>query len=97
MIKSVSAGSKKPTTFSGKTASSFKSMEKFGENFHMKIKDDRNEQNSWMGVCFTILLSFIMSVFWYNKILVLMEKKDVDVRSVLVDNYLDQTYKFDTG
>ena len=61
----------------------------------MKIKDDKNEKNSWMGVCFTILLTLIMGLFWYNKILVLKEKKDVDVTSVLVDNYLDQTYRFD--
>ena len=71
-------------------------MEQFGQNFKMKIKEDRNEQNSWMGVCFTILLNLIMGIFWFQKLTVLIEKKDVDVTSVLVESYLDQTYKFDT-
>ena len=90
-----SRNSIKPTSFLGKMATSLKSMEIFGQNFEMKIKDDRNEQNSWVGFCFTILLTLIMSVFCYAKVLVLIEKKDVDVRSVLVESYLDQTYKFD--
>lgn len=47
-----------------------------------------------MGVCLSLVLGLIMSVFIYSKAVTWQNRKDVDIMSALVENAFDFTYKF---
>ena len=47
-----------------------------------------------MGSLLTILIGLTTFMFFYTKIVTLVEKNDVDIMSSLIDNAIDINYKF---
>ena len=62
----------------------------------MKIKGSNDRHQSWLGVCLSLLLGLIMSIFLYTKVITWRGKKDVDIMSALVENEFDYTKRFDS-
>ena len=46
-----------------------KAMDLFGENFVMKLDEDRTKNYSFMGVLLSLILLVILAIFTYSKAL----------------------------
>ena len=79
---------------SGSLVDSIKGLDSFGQNFNMKIKEDSNSFDSWMGLFLSVILVVIMGTFIYTKGVAWKEKKDVDVMSALYEHAITYDYQF---
>ena len=60
----------------------------------MKLDGDQVTKQSYMGACLTFIILITTLMFSYTKAITIIEKKDVDIMSALIDNELDFSYKF---
>ena len=51
-------------------------------------------KQSFMGTCLTLLIAVTTSMFFYTKTVTIVEKQDVDIMSALLDNSIDNDFKF---
>ena len=69
-------------------------MDIFGENFVMKLDEDKEKNYSFMGMLLSFIFLATLSVFTYSKSLAWQEKQDVDVMGAIVENAFDYSDKF---
>ena len=81
---------------SGSLVDSINGLDSFGQNFNMKIKEDSNSFDSWMGLFLSVILVVIMGTFIYTKGVAWKEKKDVDVMSALYEHAITYDYQFNS-
>ena len=60
----------------------------------MKLDDAMLAKNSYMGSCLTLIIAMTTRMVVDSKTITIIEKNDVDIFGVLVENAIDMTEKF---
>ena len=69
-------------------------LDKFGHEFKMKLDNSNLSKKSFMGTFLTIWIAMTTFMFFYAKTITIVEKHDVDIMSALIDNDIDDDYRF---
>ena len=68
--------------------SGFKKMDSFAESAKLRIDPEKETLESFGGAICSIVLTVIVALFAWTKILTLQEKQDVDIMSAMVEGEL---------
>ena len=60
----------------------------------MKLHDGKSAAPTWMGAICSIMLLLIVISYTYQKVDILINKKDVAILSSLYDSYFDSSDQF---
>ena len=60
----------------------------------MSLEDGKDQVNSYMGSICTLFLFMLICMYGYQKMDVLVAKKDVDMLSAVLDYYYDEDFTF---
>ena len=71
------------------------SFDYFGQSFIMKLDQGITSLTTWSGLICTLLLLLIVGSYLGQKIDILLNNKDMDVREIYNDAYYNYTYRFD--
>ena len=74
--------------------SGFKKMDSFAESAKLRIDQDKEKLESYGGAICSIILTIIVVLFAWTKVLTLQEKQDVDIMSAMVEGELSFEEKF---
>ena len=77
------------------TLNKFKAQDSFGESFAMKLDEGKTHIASYGGALLSLILTFTILVYTYQKFDVFMAKKDVDILSTINDGAFDADFVFD--
>ena len=68
------------------------SLDSFGESFRMKLDRDQHVVQSLIGSCFTFILFIGVVFYFYLKLDVFINKKDVDIMTSFKEGALDTDF-----
>ena len=81
-------------SFLSRVGRRIKQSDQFDETFFMKIKDDQESLQSWMGSFLTIFSSLIVIGFIYTKFVAWENQADIDIITLIKDSHFDYNEKF---
>ena len=73
---------------------SFSSVDLFGDRFSMHLDKGQSELKSILGAFFSMFVIVVMLLYTNLKLDVLINKKDIDVLSVVQENFFSPTDNF---